>query len=86
MAAGPYFVKGFASTASQLGVVADLQVYFDEGKTAPALEFITSVKGEDCHIICQEVSIGSISALEGAEKYDLDCVKQAVQLGLDWPE
>jgi raffinose/stachyose/melibiose transport system substrate-binding protein len=50
------------------------------------MEFQTSVKGPNCPAICQEVGSGQITADEAATKYDDDCYKQAVQLGLDWEQ
>lgn len=62
----------------------DMQKYFDEGNTLPALEFLTPVKGSNCMAITQEVGSGQTTAEEAANKYDEDCKKQAVQLGLNW--
>ena len=58
--------------------------YFDTGLNAVALEFQTAVKGANCASICQELASGQTTAEEAAAKYDEDCEKQAVQLGLDW--
>lgn len=49
-----------------------------------AQEFETAVKGSNCAAICQEVGTGQTTAKEAATKYDEDCYKQAVQLGLSW--
>lgn len=62
----------------------DMKPYVDNGKTALMLEALSPVKGGNCAAICQEVGSGIISAEEGAKAYDDDCVKQAIQLGLDW--
>ena len=61
-----------------------MQKYFDEGKTALALEFLTPVKGANCPAICQELGSGQTTPEEAAKAYDEDCKKQAVQLGLNW--
>ena len=84
---GPYCVKGYSlpDNAYQ-GVAVDMQAYFDAGKTGTALEFQTSVKGSNCPSICQECGSGQTTGAEAAAKYDEDCYKQAVQLGLDWAE
>ena len=58
--------------------------FFDTGRTAMALEFQTAVKGANCASICQELESGQTTAAEAAAKYDEDCKKQAVQLGLNW--
>jgi len=57
--------------------------YYDSGNTAPALEFITSVKGPNSPQICVEVGSGMRSPLESATDYDKDVEKQAKQLGLE---
>lgn len=49
-----------------------------------AMEFQTAVKGSNAASICQELGSGQTTAEEAAGKYDDDCKKQAVQLGLDW--
>lgn len=84
---GPYAVKGYSlpDTAYQ-AVAKDMQAYFDAGKTGTALEFMTSVKGADCPAICVECGTGQTTGAEAAAKYDEDCYKQAIQLGLDWAE
>lgn len=82
---GPYYVKGYEMPEDTCDAVkVDIQKYFDEGKTAAALEFETSVKGPNCPAICQEVLSRQITAEEAAAAYDADCEKQALQLGLDW--
>ncbi|MCC6093773.1 MAG: hypothetical protein LIV24_01910, partial [Eubacterium sp.] len=65
-------------------VKVDMQKYFDDGNTIPALEFLTAVKGPNCPNICQEVASGQTTGAQAAEKYDEDCKNQAIQLGLDW--
>lgn len=83
--AGPYCVKGYDLPSESYDAVAqDIQSYLDSGKTAPALEYISQVKGADCPTICQELGSGQTTAKEAAEKYDKDCEKQATQLGLKW--
>ena len=82
---GPYCIKGYElPDNSYQAVVEDMQPYFDEGKTGVALEFLTPVKGANLEQICQEVVTEQVSAQEAAKAYDDDCLKQAVQLGLDW--
>jgi raffinose/stachyose/melibiose transport system substrate-binding protein len=62
--------------------VKDLLTYFDAGTIAPALEFVSPVKGPSLEQISVEVGLGSRSAAEGAALYDEDVKKQAQQLGL----
>lgn len=80
---GP-FHNGYKLPDNVFEGVKDQVKYFDEGKTAPALEFLTAVKGANCDKICQELVTGQTTAKEAAEAYDEDCIKMAVQLGLDW--
>lgn len=84
---GPFYIKGYQLPEDAYeGVKNDMQSFFDAGKTSTAMEFQTSVKGPNCPAICQEVGSGQINADEAAAKYDDDCYKQAVQLGLDWEQ
>lgn len=83
-ATGPYH-NGHKLPDDAFEVIrVDMQKYFDEGKTAPALEFLTPVKGINCESLCQELGSGQSTPEETAKAYDEDCLKQAVQLGLDW--
>ena len=64
-------------------VVADLLPYFQrDGGTAPALEFLSPIKGPALEQITVEVGSGIRSAADGAALYDEDVKKQAQQLGL----
>jgi raffinose/stachyose/melibiose transport system substrate-binding protein len=82
---GPFMVKGYQLPDNAYEAVkTDMQAYFNAGKTCTAMEFQTSVKGPNCPAICQEIASGQIDAATAAAKYDADCYKQAVQLGLDW--
>lgn len=82
---GPYCVKGYQLPENAYEAVAnDMQAYFDAGKTEVAMEFLTPVKGSNCPSICQELGSGQTTPEEAAAKYDEDCYKQAIQLGLDW--
>ncbi|PHV70253.1 hypothetical protein CS063_11330 [Sporanaerobium hydrogeniformans] len=82
---GPYCIKNYQIPENGYDAVKeDMQAYFDAGKTSVALEFQTAVKGPNCPAICQEAVLGQKSALDYANAYDADCLKQAVQLGLNW--
>lgn len=82
---GPYAVKGYELPEECYPAVKQMQeLYFNSGKTAVALEFQTAVKGANCASICQELVSGQVTAEQAAAKYDEDCKKQAVQLGLNW--
>ena len=64
--------------------VADMLPYFEEeGRTAPALEFLSPIKGPALEQITVEVGSGIRPAAEAAALYDQDVTKQAQQLGLE---
>jgi raffinose/stachyose/melibiose transport system substrate-binding protein len=80
---GPYLVEGCELTGDVPTAVADMLPYFEtEGATAPALEFLSPVKGPALEQITVEVGSGIRPAAEGAALYDQDVEKQAKQLGL----
>ena len=82
---GPSCVKGYSLPESVCSAIrVDMQKYFDEGKTAPALEFLTSVKGATCEQITTSCALGQIDGATAAQMYDDDCMKSAVQQGLNW--
>jgi raffinose/stachyose/melibiose transport system substrate-binding protein len=82
-ATGPYLIKGCTLPDSVPAAVADLLPYFQEGgHTAPALEYLSPVKGPALEQITVEVGSGIRSASDGAALYDEDVKKQAQQLGL----
>lgn len=80
---GPYLVEGCDLPADVPQAVADMLPYFQtEGRTAPALEFLSPIKGPNLEHLLVEVGSGIRSAEEAAALYDQDVVKQAQQLGL----
>jgi raffinose/stachyose/melibiose transport system substrate-binding protein len=82
-ATGPYLVKDCTLPSDVPPVVADLLPYFQEGgHSAPALEFLSPIKGPALEQITVEVGSGIRSAADGAALYDEDVKKQAQQLGL----
>ena len=81
-AEGPYVVSGVQMPETAYAGVKEMMPYFEAGKTAPALEFITSVKGPNSPQICIEAMGGLRSPEECAAEYDADVEKQAKQLGL----
>ena len=82
-ATGPYLIKGCTLPADVPPAVADLLPYFQkDGATAPALEFLSPIKGPALEQITVEVGSGIRSAADGAALYDEDVKKQAQQLGL----
>lgn len=82
-AIGPYMSKSCTLPDDVPPVVKDLVSYFAEGgKNAPALEFLSPVKGPALEQITVEIGSGIRSPIEGAKLYDEDVRKQALQLGL----
>jgi len=79
---GPY-VSACELPADVPPLVTDVQKYLDDGKSSPALEFLSPIKGPNLEKITVEVGSGIKSAEEGAALYDEDVKKQAQQLGLD---
>ena len=79
---GPYVIKDCALPADVPPMVSDLDAYFKAGKTAPALEFLSPVKGPSLEQITVEVGSGITSPEDGAKLYDQDVQKEAQQLGL----
>lgn len=80
---GPYVIDTCELTGDVPTAVQDLQAYFDDGRTAPALEFLSPIKGPALPAITVQVGSGISTAKEGAALYDEDVKKQAQQLGLE---
>ncbi|MFG1949350.1 ABC transporter substrate-binding protein [Nonomuraea sp. NPDC048826] len=80
--AGPYRISGAELPEDAIQAAKDLQTYVDESRTAPALEFLSPVKGPSLEQITVAVGSGLTSPAEGAAQYDKDVEKQAKQLGL----
>lgn len=82
-ATGPMLVSGCELPADVPRAVSDMLPYFEsEGRTAPALEFLSPVKGPALEQLTVEVGSGIRPAAEAAGLYDADVEKQARQLGL----
>jgi raffinose/stachyose/melibiose transport system substrate-binding protein len=79
---GPFAVKGIALPTDLYPATKDMLPYVDGGKTAPALEFLSPIKGPNLPQICVQTGLGLKSPLENAQEYDKDVAKQAKQLGL----
>ncbi|EXX89460.1 ABC transporter substrate-binding protein [Paenibacillus darwinianus] len=80
---GPYLIKDAVVPDDVPALVKDMLPYFETDKTAPALEFVSPIKGPSLEQITVEVGSGIKSAKEGAAAYDKDVEKQAKQLGLE---
>ena len=82
---GPSCIKGYELPESVCSAVrVDMQQYFDDGKTTPALEYVSPIKGTTCEQLTTAVALGQMSGEDAASAYDDDCKKSAVQLGFDW--
>jgi raffinose/stachyose/melibiose transport system substrate-binding protein len=84
---GPYVIKDATLPDSVLPAVKDVAAYIDAGMSAPALEFLSPVKGPTLEQLCVAVGTGQMTPDEAAAAYDEDVKKQAQQLGLPgWEE
>jgi raffinose/stachyose/melibiose transport system substrate-binding protein len=81
-ATGPYLIKNCALPADVPPAVSDMLPYFEAGLTAPALEFLSPIKGPNLEQLTVEVGSGIRPAAEAAALYDKDVEKQGKQLGL----
>ncbi|MDA0646147.1 MULTISPECIES: ABC transporter substrate-binding protein [Nonomuraea] len=79
---GPYRIKGAELPEDVIQVAKDLSAYIESGASAPALEFVSPVKGPSLEQITVAVGSGLTTPAEGAAQYDKDVEKQARQLGL----
>lgn len=80
---GPFAIKNVSLPDDVLPAVKDMLPYFEAGNTAPALEFLSPVKGPNLEMITVEAGSGLKTPLECAQEYDKDVEKQAKQLGLE---
>jgi raffinose/stachyose/melibiose transport system substrate-binding protein len=80
---GPYETTTCEVPADAPTMTTDVVEYTETGKTVPALEFLSPVKGPNLINIAVAVGSGITSAEEGARQYDQDVTKQAEQLGLE---
>lgn len=79
---GPYVIKGATLPDSVMPAVIDIAAYIEAGKSEPALEFLSPIKGPSLEQITVAVGTGQMTPEEAAAAYDLDVEKQAQQLGL----
>jgi raffinose/stachyose/melibiose transport system substrate-binding protein len=79
---GPYVIKGASLPDTVLPAVLDVAAYIESGDSAPALEFLSPIKGPSLEQICVAVGTGQMTAEEAAAAYDDDVEAQAQQLGL----
>lgn len=81
---GPYVLEGVELPEDSYPAVKEMAAYFESGNVAPALEFVSPIKGPNLPQICTSVGSGTMTAKKAAAMYDEDVEKQAKQLGLDW--
>lgn len=79
---GPYRVQGATLPADAPPVAGDVSGFIARKQFAPALEFLSPVKGPSLEQITVAVGTGQTPPQQGAAQYDQDVVKQAKQLGL----
>lgn len=79
---GPYLIKGTKLPDNVLPGVKDVASYIDSGKSIPALEFLSPVKGPSLEQITVATGSGQMTPQDAAANYDKDVEKQAKQLGL----
>lgn len=80
---GPLPIIGSTLPDDVFPAVKDMLPYFQADKTAPALEFLSPIKGPNLPQFCVEVGAGLKPAETAAAEYDKDVEKQAKQLGLE---
>jgi raffinose/stachyose/melibiose transport system substrate-binding protein len=81
-AAGPFATSACTVPDDAPALVKDEIKYQQDGKTSPALEFLSPVKGPNLEKILIQVGSGISTAKQGAALYDQDVKAQAQQLGL----
>lgn len=80
---GPYLIKGAKLAGHISQITAEMLPYLNaEGRTAPALEFVSPIKGPNLSAITVQVGSGAKSAKQGAAAYDSDVKKESKRLGL----
>ncbi len=79
---GPYVIKGATLPDSVLPAVKDVAAYIDTGKSGPALEFLSPIKGPSLEQITVATGTGQMTPEAAVAAYDKDVEKQAKQLGL----
>lgn len=84
---GPYMIKDASLPDDVIPAVNDIAAYIEAGKSGPALEFLSPVKGPTLEQLTVAVGTGQMTPEEAAAAYDEDVKKQAQQLGLPgWEE
>ena len=79
---GPFLTKDQSAAPANVPLPTKHLSLLIKGKSAPALEYISPIKGPNLPNISVQVLTGQISGKQGAALYDQDVVAQAQQLGL----
>jgi len=79
---GAFAIKNVKMPDNLFPATKDAIAYINANKTAPALEFLSPVKGPNLPQICVEAGMGLKTPAECAAEYDRDVEKQAKQLML----
>lgn len=80
---GPYLVRGVKLPGHISQITREMLPYLNaEGRTAPALEFVSPIKGPNLSAITVQVGSGRKTAVQGALAYDVDVQKESKRLGL----
>lgn len=80
---GPYLIKGAKYPGRLSSIATDMLSYTkSNGKCAPALEFLSPLKGPNLEKIAVRVGSGIITAKQGAAAYHKDLHKEGRRLGL----
>jgi len=79
---GPLAIRGIKLPEGLYTSVMDMLPYVESGNTAPALEFLSPIKGPNLPQISVQTALGMKTPEQNAKEYDKDVEKQAKQLGL----
>ena len=80
---GPLLISGLKTPSNALPLVFELQEFINEGKSKPALEYITpNASAPELPQICVEVGMGMVTPEKGAAEYDKAVKILSKQLGL----
>lgn len=79
---GPFMLKEVDLGDNVRPAIQDVMNYVENGKSAPAMEFLCPVKGTNMPQICVQIGSGEISTEEGVNALHEDNKKSAQQLGL----
>ncbi len=80
---GPYLIKGAKLPGHISQITIEMLPYLNaEGRTAPALEFVSPIKGPNLSTIAVQVGSGKKTAVQGARLYDSDVTRESKRLQL----